>query len=30
MEEGWLRLQDRPGIGFEPQNELYAVMRTLA
>jgi L-alanine-DL-glutamate epimerase-like enolase superfamily enzyme len=30
VEDGWLRLPGRPGIGFEAQNELYAVMRTLA
>ena len=27
LEEGWLRLPDRPGIGFEGQSELYAVMK---
>ena len=30
VEDGWLRLPDRPGIGFEAQNELYALMRELA
>ena len=30
VHDGWLRLPDRPGIGFEAQNELYAVMRALA
>lgn len=29
VEEGFLRLPDRPGIGFEAQNALYAVMREL-
>ena len=29
VEDGFIRLADRPGIGFEGQNELYAVMRTL-
>jgi L-alanine-DL-glutamate epimerase-like enolase superfamily enzyme len=29
VENGYLRLPDRPGIGFEAQNELYAVMRQL-
>lgn len=29
VENGWLSLPDRPGIGFEAQNELYAVMREL-
>jgi L-alanine-DL-glutamate epimerase-like enolase superfamily enzyme len=29
VEDGWLRLPDRPGIGFEAQNALYAVMREL-
>ena len=29
VENGYLRLSDRPGIGFEAQNELYAVMREL-
>ena len=27
VENGYLRLPDRPGIGFEAQNALYAVMR---
>jgi D(-)-tartrate dehydratase len=30
VEDGWLRLPDRPGIGFEAQNALYPVMRELA
>jgi L-alanine-DL-glutamate epimerase-like enolase superfamily enzyme len=30
VENGFLRLSDRPGIGFEAQNALYAVMRELA
>ena len=30
VHDGGLRLPDRPGIGFEAQNELYAVMRALA
>jgi L-alanine-DL-glutamate epimerase-like enolase superfamily enzyme len=30
VENGWLKLPDRPGIGFEAQNELYALMKTLA
>ena len=29
-EDGYLKLPDRPGIGFEAQNTLYAVMRGLA
>jgi L-alanine-DL-glutamate epimerase-like enolase superfamily enzyme len=29
VEDGWLRLPDRPGIGFEAQNALYAIMRKL-
>jgi len=29
VENGWLRLPDRPGIGFEAQNALYAVMKDL-
>jgi len=29
VEDGFLRLPDRPGIGFEGQNALYAVMREL-
>jgi len=29
VEDGWLKLPDRPGIGFEAQNALYAVMREL-
>ncbi|HEX2830816.1 MAG TPA: enolase C-terminal domain-like protein [Burkholderiales bacterium] len=27
VENGWLKLPDRPGIGFEGQNELYALMK---
>ena len=27
VEDGWLGLPDRPGIGFEAQNDLYALMR---
>ncbi len=30
VENGMIRLSDRPGIGFEGQNELYAVMGSLA
>jgi L-alanine-DL-glutamate epimerase-like enolase superfamily enzyme len=30
VDDGWLDLPDRPGIGFEAQNELYAVMRGIA
>lgn len=30
VEQGFLKLPDRPGIGFEAQNTLYAVMRELA
>jgi L-alanine-DL-glutamate epimerase-like enolase superfamily enzyme len=30
VEDGWLRLPDRPGIGFEAQNALYAIMRQMA
>ncbi len=30
VEDGWLKLPDRPGIGFEAQNDLYALMRTIA
>jgi L-alanine-DL-glutamate epimerase-like enolase superfamily enzyme len=30
IENGTLRLADRPGIGFEGQNALYALMRELA
>jgi D(-)-tartrate dehydratase len=29
VEDGYLELPDRPGIGFEAQNALYAVMREL-
>jgi hypothetical protein len=30
VDNGWLKLPDRPGIGFEAQSELYALMRQLA
>jgi L-alanine-DL-glutamate epimerase-like enolase superfamily enzyme len=30
LEDGYLTLSDRPGIGFEGQNALYAIMRELA
>jgi L-alanine-DL-glutamate epimerase-like enolase superfamily enzyme len=30
VENGYLKLPDRPGIGFEAQNALYSVMRDLA
>jgi L-alanine-DL-glutamate epimerase-like enolase superfamily enzyme len=30
LEDGYLKLPDRPGIGFEAQNELYTIMRALA
>ena len=30
VENGYLKLSDRPGIGFEAQNALYAVMREIA
>jgi L-alanine-DL-glutamate epimerase-like enolase superfamily enzyme len=29
VENGYIRLSDRPGIGFEAQNALYAVMRQM-
>ena len=29
VENGWLKLPDRPGIGFEAQNALYKVMKDL-
>ena len=29
VENGYLKLSDRPGIGFEAQNQLYAVMKRL-
>ena len=29
VENGWLQLPDRPGIGFEAQNQLYAVMKAM-
>ena len=30
VESGWLKLPDRPGIGFEAQNDLYALMKSIA
>jgi D(-)-tartrate dehydratase len=30
VESGWMKLPDRPGIGFEAQNALYAIMRELS
>ena len=30
VENGWLNLPQQPGIGFEAQNALYAVMKELA
>ena len=30
VENGWMRLPDRPGVGFEGQAALYALMRGLA
>ncbi len=30
VENGYLKLSDRPGIGFEAQNSLYTVMRDIA
>ena len=30
VNDGWLKLPERPGIGFEAQNELYALMRAIA
>ena len=30
VDNGWLELPERPGIGFEGQNALYAVMKELA
>ena len=30
VENGYLKLADRPGIGFEAQNQLYSVMKGLA
>jgi hypothetical protein len=30
VENRFLKLSDRPGIGFEAQNALYAVMKELA
>jgi L-alanine-DL-glutamate epimerase-like enolase superfamily enzyme len=30
VEDGYIRLSDRPGIGFEGQAQLYAIMRELA
>ena len=29
VENGFLKLSDRPGIGFEAQNQLYAAMKAL-
>ena len=29
VDNGWLKLPDRPGIGFEAQNGLYALMRAI-
>jgi len=29
VEAGWLQLPDRPGIGFEAQDELYAIMKQM-
>jgi L-alanine-DL-glutamate epimerase-like enolase superfamily enzyme len=29
VDNGWLKLPQRPGIGFEAQNELYALMRSI-
>ncbi len=29
VEDGWLKLPDRPGIGFEAQNALYAKMKEM-
>jgi L-alanine-DL-glutamate epimerase-like enolase superfamily enzyme len=30
VEDGYVRLSDAPGIGFETKRELYAVMKELA
>ena len=30
VEDGYVRLPDVPGIGFETKNELYALMRDIA
>ncbi len=30
VQNGWLELPQRPGIGFEAQNQLYAIMRELS
>jgi hypothetical protein len=30
LKDGFLRLSDRPGIGFEGQARLYCIMRELA
>jgi L-alanine-DL-glutamate epimerase-like enolase superfamily enzyme len=30
VEDGYVRLPDDPGIGFEAKRDLYAVMRELA
>ncbi len=29
VDNGWLKLPERPGIGFEAQNELYGLMRAI-
>jgi hypothetical protein len=29
VDDGWLALPERPGIGFESQNALYALMKRL-
>ena len=29
VDNGWLALPERPGIGFEAQNQLYALMKTI-
>jgi D(-)-tartrate dehydratase len=30
VDDGWLKLPERPGIGFEAQNALYALMKAIA
>lgn len=30
VEDGWVRLPEVPGVGFEAKAEVYAVMRELA
>ena len=30
VDDGWLRLPERPGIGFEAQNALYSLMKRIA